>query len=86
MFIFMPIPVLTVTLSLAEFLQKSPAAVRLKDTAAPVAPLSWRDSGATPLENCRPAVQEEQLAVNDQAVYSYQQISCLDNVIRSASN
>nr|XP_046216080.1 period circadian protein homolog 2-like isoform X8 [Oncorhynchus gorbuscha] len=65
-----------------EFLQKSPAAVRLKDTAAPVAPLSWRDSGATHLENCRPAVQEEQLAVNDQAVYSYQQISCLDNVIR----
>ncbi|XP_070974170.1 period circadian protein homolog 2-like isoform X1 [Oncorhynchus clarkii lewisi] len=65
-----------------KFLQKSPAAVRLKDTAAPVAPLSWRDSGATPLENCRPAVQEEQLAVNDQAVYSYQQISCLDNVIR----
>nr|XP_046216075.1 period circadian protein homolog 2-like isoform X3 [Oncorhynchus gorbuscha] len=65
-----------------KFLQKSPAAVRLKDTAAPVAPLSWRDSGATHLENCRPAVQEEQLAVNDQAVYSYQQISCLDNVIR----
>uniref|UniRef100_A0AAZ3PGG7 Period circadian protein homolog 2 n=1 Tax=Oncorhynchus tshawytscha TaxID=74940 RepID=A0AAZ3PGG7_ONCTS len=65
-----------------SFLQKSPAAVRLKDTAAPVAPLSWRDSGATPLENCWPAVQEEQLAINDQAVYSYQQISCLDNVIR----
>uniref|UniRef100_A0AAZ3R399 Period circadian protein homolog 2 n=1 Tax=Oncorhynchus tshawytscha TaxID=74940 RepID=A0AAZ3R399_ONCTS len=65
-----------------KFLQKSPAAVRLKDTAAPVAPLSWRDSGATPLENCWPAVQEEQLAINDQAVYSYQQISCLDNVIR----
>uniref|UniRef100_A0A674CWF5 Period circadian protein homolog 2 n=1 Tax=Salmo trutta TaxID=8032 RepID=A0A674CWF5_SALTR len=65
-----------------SFLQKSPAVVRLKDTAAPVAPLSWRESGATPLENCRPAVQEEQLAFNDQAVSSYQQISCLDNVIR----
>uniref|UniRef100_A0A674CWP1 Period circadian protein homolog 2 n=1 Tax=Salmo trutta TaxID=8032 RepID=A0A674CWP1_SALTR len=65
-----------------KFLQKSPAVVRLKDTAAPVAPLSWRESGATPLENCRPAVQEEQLAFNDQAVSSYQQISCLDNVIR----
>uniref|UniRef100_A0AAZ3R982 Period circadian protein homolog 2 n=1 Tax=Oncorhynchus tshawytscha TaxID=74940 RepID=A0AAZ3R982_ONCTS len=74
--------ILSIALSLAEFLQKSPAAVRLKDTAAPVAPLSWRDSGATPLENCWPAVQEEQLAINDQAVYSYQQISCLDNVIR----
>ncbi|XP_055739111.1 period circadian protein homolog 2-like isoform X2 [Salvelinus fontinalis] len=65
-----------------KFLQKSPAVVRLKDTAAPVAPLCWRDSGATPLENYSPAVQEEQLAFNDQAVYSYQQISCLDNVIR----
>ncbi|XP_041751887.1 period circadian protein homolog 2 isoform X2 [Coregonus clupeaformis] len=72
-----------------KFLQKSPAVVRLKATAAPVATLSWRDSGAsaglsgaTPLEDCRPAVQEEQLAFNDQTVYSYQQISCLDSVIR----
>ncbi|XP_035656090.1 period circadian protein homolog 2 isoform X1 [Oncorhynchus keta] len=73
-----------------EFLQKSPAGVRSKESAAPVAPLNWRDSGVSAgvsglsLEDSssRTAVQEEQLAFNDQTVYSYQQISCLDSVIR----
>ncbi|CDQ70870.1 unnamed protein product [Oncorhynchus mykiss] len=62
-----------------KFLQKSPAGVRSKESAAPVAPLNWRDSGDS---SSRTAVQEEQLAFNDQTVYSYQQISCLDSVIR----
>uniref|UniRef100_A0A4W5QS66 Period circadian protein homolog 2 n=1 Tax=Hucho hucho TaxID=62062 RepID=A0A4W5QS66_9TELE len=53
-----------------KFLQKSPAVVRSKESAAPVNSSS------------RTAVQEEQLAFNDQTVYSYQQISCLDSVIR----
>ncbi|XP_029498338.2 period circadian protein homolog 2 isoform X2 [Oncorhynchus nerka] len=73
-----------------KFLQKSPAVVRSKESAAPVAPLNWRDSGVSAgvsglsLEDSssRTAVQEEQLAFNDQTVYSYQQISCLDSVIR----
>ncbi|XP_055723147.1 period circadian protein homolog 2 [Salvelinus fontinalis] len=77
-----------------KFLQKSPAVVRSKESAAPVAPLSWRDSGVSAgvsagvsglsLEDrsSRTAVQEEQLAFNDQTVYSYQQISCLYSVIR----
>nr|XP_029498338.1 period circadian protein homolog 2-like isoform X2 [Oncorhynchus nerka] len=73
-----------------KFLQKSPAGVRSKESAAPVAPLNWRDSGVSAgvsglsLEDSssRTAVQEEQLAFNDQTVYSYQQISCLDSVIR----
>ncbi|KAM9460124.1 period circadian protein homolog 2-like isoform 4-T4 [Salvelinus alpinus] len=74
-----------------KFLQKSPVVVRSKES---VAPLSWRDSGVSAgvsagvsglsLEDSssRTAVQEEQLAFNDQTVYSYQQISCLDSVIR----
>ncbi|XP_045062211.1 period circadian protein homolog 2 isoform X3 [Coregonus clupeaformis] len=77
-----------------KFLQKSPAVVRPKESAAPVAPLNWRDSGVSAgvsaevrglsLEDSssRLAVQEEQLAFNDQTVYSYHQISCLDSVIR----
>ncbi|XP_064794858.1 period circadian protein homolog 2 isoform X2 [Oncorhynchus masou masou] len=70
-----------------KFLQKSPAGVRSKESAAPV---NWRDSGVSAgvsglsLEDSssRTAVQEEQLAFNEQTVYSYQQISCLDSVIR----
>ncbi|KAK6310573.1 hypothetical protein J4Q44_G00186280 [Coregonus suidteri] len=73
-----------------KFLQKSPAVVRPKESAAPVAPLNWRDSGVSAevrglsLEDSssRLAVQEEELAFNDQTVYSYHQISCLDSVIR----
>lgn len=66
--------------------------VRSKESAAPVASLSWRVSagvsaGVSGLSledsSSRTAVQEEQLAFNDQTVYSYQQISCLDSVIRS---
>ncbi|XP_052404132.1 period circadian protein homolog 2-like isoform X1 [Carassius gibelio] len=51
-------------------LQKSPS-VRLKD------PVNWRGSP----DEQHAAVQEE-LAFKDQTVYSYQQISCLDSVIR----
>uniref|UniRef100_A0A9J8CZN6 Period circadian protein homolog 2 n=1 Tax=Cyprinus carpio carpio TaxID=630221 RepID=A0A9J8CZN6_CYPCA len=54
----------------AESLQKSPV-VRPKD------PVNWRGSP----EEQHAAVQEE-LAFRDQTVYSYQQISCLDSVIR----
>uniref|UniRef100_A0A4W6DNQ6 Period circadian protein homolog 2 n=1 Tax=Lates calcarifer TaxID=8187 RepID=A0A4W6DNQ6_LATCA len=56
---------------------KCPAVVRPKDSAAP---LSWRETGST-MEDSRASFQEE-LAFNDQTVYSYQQISCLDSVIR----
>ncbi|KAI7810062.1 putative period circadian protein-like protein 2, partial [Triplophysa rosa] len=56
-----------------KVLQKSPA-VRPKDSAHPV---NWRES----TKEQQAAVQEE-LAFKDQTVYSYQQISCLDSVIR----
>uniref|UniRef100_A0A672MWG2 Period circadian protein homolog 2 n=1 Tax=Sinocyclocheilus grahami TaxID=75366 RepID=A0A672MWG2_SINGR len=54
----------------SKSLQKSPV-VRAKD------PVNWRGSP----EEQHAAVQEE-LAFKDQTVYSYQQISCLDSVIR----
>uniref|UniRef100_A0A8C1XLY6 Period circadian protein homolog 2 n=1 Tax=Cyprinus carpio TaxID=7962 RepID=A0A8C1XLY6_CYPCA len=54
----------------SKSLQKSPV-VRPKD------PVNWRGSP----EEQHAAVQEE-LAFRDQTVYSYQQISCLDSVIR----
>uniref|UniRef100_A0A7N9B008 Period circadian protein homolog 2 n=1 Tax=Mastacembelus armatus TaxID=205130 RepID=A0A7N9B008_9TELE len=57
--------------------QKSPVVVRPKDSAAP---FSWRETGPA-MEESRASIQEE-LALNDQTVYSYQQISCLDSVIR----
>lgn len=64
--------------SSAECVQKkSQAVVRPKNSAAPV---NWREVGST-TEESRAAVQEE-LACNDQTAYSYQQISCLDSVIR----
>ena len=51
--------------------------VQPKDSTAP---LSWRNAGAV-MEGNRASIQEE-LAFNDQTVYSYQQINCLDSVIR----
>lgn len=57
----------------AELLQKSPV-VRPKDSANPV---NWRDC----VDEQQATIQEE-LALKDQTVYSYQQISCLDSVIR----
>ncbi|XP_053506973.1 period circadian protein homolog 2 isoform X2 [Ictalurus furcatus] len=54
-------------------LQKSPV-VRLKDSAFPV---NLRES----TEEQQATIQEE-LTLKDQTVYSYQQISCLDSVIR----
>ncbi|KAI3374944.1 hypothetical protein L3Q82_021468 [Scortum barcoo] len=59
-----------------ESVQKSPAVVRPKDSAAP---LNWRETSAMMDE--RSSFQDE-MAFNDQAVYSYQQISCLDSVVR----
>ncbi|XP_071781200.1 period circadian protein homolog 2 isoform X2 [Centroberyx gerrardi] len=58
-------------------LQRSQAVVRPKDSAAP---LTWKETGAT-MEESRTAFQED-LAFNDPTVYSYQQISCLDSVVR----
>uniref|UniRef100_A0AAR2K4F5 Period circadian protein homolog 2 n=1 Tax=Pygocentrus nattereri TaxID=42514 RepID=A0AAR2K4F5_PYGNA len=68
-----PVKCECLTLSLAELLQKSPA-VRPKDSACPV---NWRES----VDEQQATVQEE-LTFKDQTVYSYQQISCLDSVIR----
>ncbi|XP_028283925.1 period circadian protein homolog 2 isoform X3 [Parambassis ranga] len=59
-----------------ESVQKSLAVVRLKDSAAP---LNGRECGS--MMDSRGSFQEE-LSFNDQTVYSYQQISCLDSVIR----
>uniref|UniRef100_A0AAQ5XJ50 Period circadian protein homolog 2 n=1 Tax=Amphiprion ocellaris TaxID=80972 RepID=A0AAQ5XJ50_AMPOC len=60
-----------------ESVNKSLAVVRPKDSAAH---LSWKEAGS-PMEESRASFQEE-LAFNDQTVCSYQQISCLDSVIR----
>ncbi|XP_035526404.1 period circadian protein homolog 2 isoform X1 [Morone saxatilis] len=60
-----------------ESVQKSPAVVRPKDSAVP---LNSRESGAT-MEESRSFFQED-MALNDQTAYSYQQISCLDSVVR----
>lgn len=68
---------LTPGLSPVESAHKSPAVVRPKDSAAS---LIWRETGSA-MEESKMSFQEE-LALNDQAVYSYQQISCLDSVIR----
>ncbi|KAG7254804.1 hypothetical protein CRUP_024766, partial [Coryphaenoides rupestris] len=67
----------TTTISSIDGLQRAVAMVRPKDLAAP---LSWRDAGAV-MEESRASFQEE-LAFNNQTVYSYQQINCLDSVIR----
>ncbi|XP_048019281.1 period circadian protein homolog 2 isoform X1 [Megalobrama amblycephala] len=57
----------------SKFVQKSPV-VRPKDSACLA---TWRES---PEE--QRATGQEELAFKDQTVYSYQQISCLDSVIR----
>ncbi|KAK2822419.1 hypothetical protein Q5P01_022484 [Channa striata] len=57
--------------------QKNPAVVRPKDSATP---FSWMESGSA-VEESRSSFHEE-LTFNDQTSYSYQQISCLDSVIR----
>lgn len=56
-------------------LQKNQAVVRPKDSAVLA---QWRDSGE---EEAKFTFQEEP-TFNDQSVYSYQQISCLDSVMR----
>ncbi|XP_041658479.1 period circadian protein homolog 2 isoform X2 [Cheilinus undulatus] len=57
--------------------QKSLAVVVSKDLAAP---LSWKETGFPSLESR--SSSQEHMAFNDQTVYSYQQISCLDSVVR----
>ncbi|XP_060940065.1 period circadian protein homolog 2 [Limanda limanda] len=57
-----------------ESVQKSPAVVLTKESPAPLEE-PWS------VEERQTSVQEE-LAFNDQTVYSYQQISCLDSVVR----
>ncbi|XP_072220541.1 period circadian protein homolog 2 isoform X2 [Leuresthes tenuis] len=59
----------------AKSTQTSQAVVRLKDSAPPP---NWRDAA---MEESRSSFQEE-LTLNDETVYSYHQISCLDSVIR----
>nr|XP_019959203.1 PREDICTED: period circadian protein homolog 2-like isoform X3 [Paralichthys olivaceus] len=59
-----------------ESVQKSSAVVRPKESATP---LNWKEPWS--MEENRTSFQEE-LAFNDQTVYSYQQISCLDSVVR----
>lgn len=51
--------------------------VRPKDSAVLLNP---RESRAA-VEESRPSFQKE-MAFNDQTIYSYQQISCLDSVFR----
>uniref|UniRef100_A0AAQ5Y0M2 Period circadian protein homolog 2 n=1 Tax=Amphiprion ocellaris TaxID=80972 RepID=A0AAQ5Y0M2_AMPOC len=65
------------TILFPSSVNKSLAVVRPKDSAAH---LSWKEAGS-PMEESRASFQEE-LAFNDQTVCSYQQISCLDSVIR----
>ncbi|XP_032386625.1 period circadian protein homolog 2 isoform X3 [Etheostoma spectabile] len=60
-----------------ESVQKSSAVVRPKHSAAP---LNWKETEAM-MEETRSSSQEE-TAFNDPTVYSYQQISCLDSVVR----
>ncbi|XP_019117797.1 period circadian protein homolog 2 isoform X3 [Larimichthys crocea] len=57
-----------------ESVQKSPVVVRPKDSAAP---LNLRET----MEESRSSFQED-MSFNEQTVYSYQQISCLDSVVR----
>ncbi|XP_035026990.2 period circadian protein homolog 2 isoform X2 [Hippoglossus stenolepis] len=62
--------------SISKSVQKSPAVVQTKESPTPL-------NGKEPwsMEERQTSVQEE-LAFNDQTVYSYQQISCLDSVVR----
>ncbi|XP_077413458.1 period circadian protein homolog 2 isoform X2 [Vanacampus margaritifer] len=61
--------------------QKSLAVVRPKDLSGL---LSWKES-PTPMEESRSSPHED-MPLNDQMVYSYQQISCLDSVVRYLEN
>lgn len=56
-------------------MQKGSTVVRPKDSAAPLNPREAH------MEESRSPFQEE-MSFNEQAVYSYQQISCLDSVVR----
>uniref|UniRef100_A0A1A8F9F7 Period circadian protein homolog 2 n=1 Tax=Nothobranchius korthausae TaxID=1143690 RepID=A0A1A8F9F7_9TELE len=58
-----------------ESAQNSQAAVRPKDSSHVS---NWKEAS---VEESR-ATSQEELSLNDQTVYSYQQISCLDSVIR----
>ncbi|XP_067330874.1 period circadian protein homolog 2 isoform X2 [Channa argus] len=60
-----------------ESVQKNPAVVRPKNSSTP---FNWRETGSA-MDESRTSFQEE-LTFNDQTSYSYQQISCLDSVIR----
>ncbi|XP_034468327.1 period circadian protein homolog 2 isoform X2 [Hippoglossus hippoglossus] len=62
--------------SISKSVQKSPAVVQTKESPTP---LNWKEPWS--MEERQTSVQEE-LAFNDQTVYSYQQISCLDSVVR----
>ncbi|XP_061776350.1 period circadian protein homolog 2 isoform X2 [Nerophis ophidion] len=64
-----------------ESVQKSSAVVRPKDCA----PLLNSKETGTLMEESRSSFLEE-MSLNDQTVYSYQQISCLDSVIRYLEN
>ncbi|KAL6104575.1 per2 [Pungitius sinensis] len=59
-----------------ESAQKSSAVVRSKDSAAP---LNWKEPGAH-MEDSR--CSSHGTDFNNQTAYSYQQISCLDSVVR----
>ncbi|XP_077471679.1 period circadian protein homolog 2 isoform X3 [Stigmatopora argus] len=63
--------------------QKSLAVVRPTDASA-LPNLSWREN-LTPMEESRSSSHNE-MPLNDQTVHSYQQISCLDSVIRYLEN
>ena len=69
---------LTPGLSPVESVQKSSTVVRPKDSAAL---LNWKETTGANVEESRSSFQEE-TAFNDQTHYSYQQISCLDSVVR----
>nr|XP_015812393.2 period circadian protein homolog 2 isoform X2 [Nothobranchius furzeri] len=58
-----------------ESVQNSQAVVRPKDSSHVS---NWKEAS---VEESR-ATSQEELSLNDQTVYSYQQISCLDSVIR----
>uniref|UniRef100_A0AAQ4QR73 Period circadian clock 2 n=1 Tax=Gasterosteus aculeatus aculeatus TaxID=481459 RepID=A0AAQ4QR73_GASAC len=62
--------------SIGKSAQKSSAVVRSKDSAAP---LNWKEPGAH-MEDSRSS--SNGMDFNNQTVYSYQQISCLDSVVR----
>ncbi|XP_063742629.1 period circadian protein homolog 2 isoform X2 [Eleginops maclovinus] len=57
-------------------IQRSSAVVRPKD----LTPLYWKDTGVTMEENR--SSSNEETVLKDQTLYSYQQISCLDSVVR----